>query len=69
MSRFLSFKEARDRALAAGASPERVEQYRASYFGSKQVKQAMILALHLSPWRNSADDWARLAGARGQKGK
>lgn len=63
----MKFKEAKAKALAAGASEADIERYRAAIkrgnSGPRPMVRAMIVALQISPWRNSADDWARLAGA------
>jgi hypothetical protein len=58
----LKYREAQAKALAAGATQARIDQYAGSY-SSPTVKRNMIVALHLFPWRNGPDDWARLAGA------
>lgn len=59
----MKYAEARDKALAAGASQDRINQYAKSSFGGPVFKRNMIVALHMHPWHNDADAWARLAGA------
>lgn len=67
----MKFPEARQRALDAGASEADVDRYRASFDrrGRGVPERNMIRALQMHSWHNSADDWARLAGALAPKRK
>lgn len=67
----MKFKDARQRALDAGASDARIDQYRAGFDrqGRGVPVKNMIRALQMHSWHNSADDWARLAGALAPKRK
>lgn len=61
----LTKKEATDRALAAGATMVDIAEEaskQARHVGSTPFK-CMILALNMMTWRNTRDDWTRLAGA------
>jgi hypothetical protein len=58
----MNYAQARERALAAGATDAEIQRYADNLSPSIPTRN-MIVALLLHPWLNSADDWARLAGA------
>jgi hypothetical protein len=58
----MNYTQARERTLAAGATDAEIQRYADNLTPSVPTRN-MIVALQLHPWLNSADDWARLAGA------
>lgn len=59
----MTAKQAVRRALDAGATPDQINRFVGASFGGPVFKRNMIRALQMHSWHNSADDWARLAGA------
>lgn len=61
----LTLKEATARAIAVGASPDDIAdsaRHQSRHVGTIPFAN-MIRALNMLPWRNTRDDWTRLAGA------
>lgn len=61
----LSYSAAQSRALMAGATQgdiDREAERQARHKGTIPHRN-MIRALNMMPWRNTKDDWTRLAGA------
>ena len=66
----LTKKEAIERAIAAGATLDEINQeaqHQVRHVGSTPFKN-MIRALNMMTYRNTRADWTRLAGAMTAKG-
>jgi hypothetical protein len=59
----MTAKQAVKRALDAGATPAQIDRFVGASFGGPIFKRNMIRAIQMHSWHNTADDWARLAGA------
>lgn len=61
----MKFSDACDRAFAHGATPLEIEQSALRQRASVRsvATRNMIKALQMHSWRNTRDDWVRLAGA------
>jgi hypothetical protein len=61
----ITFREARENALAKGSTDAEIDRQAANYM--RQVRTVpfnnMIRALNLHPWHNDAAEWTRLAAA------
>jgi hypothetical protein len=58
----VKFSEARQQALAKGATDDDIERYARNLKPGVPTNN-MIRALQMHSWNNTSDDWARLAGA------
>lgn len=67
----MKFKQAYAHAIKAGATPQAIEREIVAQrrFCRTIPQRNMVRALKLMPWINTADDWARLAGALAPKAK
>lgn len=61
----IRFREARGKALVAGATDEEIDATARDYaeIVGTGTFNAMVTALNFHHWNNSRDEWTRLAGA------